>query len=269
MPAGERVGDRVDHAVPRGAKPLRVVSVSDRRRYSHAEKILDYSLAMQIGMLLFPQLTQLDLTGPHEVFSRAPGVVVHLVARTLTPVVSETGMAIIPTTTFAELPKPDILFVPGGYGQIAAIDDPETLGWLKTAGEHAKWVTSTCTGALLLGAAGLLRGYRATTHWAFFDLLPLVGATPVDERVVIDRNRITGGGVTAGIDAALRILAESISQEVAEGIQLQIEYDPAPPFTAGHPRSAPSPLVHKMRDRVSLRHAERKTQLEKLGLGAG
>ena len=221
---------------------------------------------MQIGMLMFPQLTQLDLTGPHEVFARMPGAEVHLVARTLTPVVSETGMTIVPTTTFSELPNPDVLFVPGGYGQIAATDDPDTVAWVRTAGEHAKWVTSTCTGALLLGAAGLLRGYRATTHWAFFDLLELVGATPVDERVVIDRNRITGGGVTAGIDTALRIIAEAAGREVAEGIQLQIEYDPAPPFSAGHPRSAASELTHKMRDRVAARHAERKQQLEKLAI---
>jgi cyclohexyl-isocyanide hydratase len=219
---------------------------------------------MQIGMLLFPQLTQLDLTGPHEVFARLPDARVHLVAKKDTPVTSETGMSILPTTTFAELPAPDVLFIPGGYGQIAATDDAETLAWVRTAGEQAKWVTSTCTGSLLLGAAGLLRGYRATTHWAFHDLLSLVGAIPVEERVVIDRNRITGGGVTAGIDAALAIIAIVAGRDAAEQIQLQIEYDPVPPFDAGHPRVASKALVEQMRERVAPRYAERRTQLERL-----
>jgi cyclohexyl-isocyanide hydratase len=223
---------------------------------------------MQIGMLLFPQLTQLDLTGPHEVFARLPGAKVHLVAKKDLPVTSETGLSILPTTTFAELPAPDVLFIPGGYGQIAATDDPETLAWVRAAGERAKWVTSACTGSLLLGAAGLLRGYRATTHWAFHDLLSLIGATPVAERVVIDRNRITGGGVTAGIDAALAIVGAVAGRDAAEQIQLQIEYDPAPPFGAGHPRVASQPLVDQMRERVAPRYAERRTQLERLRVSA-
>src|SRR5256885_7375147 len=146
---------------------------------------------MQIGMLLFPRLTQLDLTGPHEVLARLPGARVELVAKTREPVRSETGMAILPTAVLAEVPAPDIVFVPGGYGQVAACDDADTLAWLRAAGATARWITSAGTGALLLSAAGLLRGYRATTHWAYLDLLPLVGATPVRERVVIDRNRAT------------------------------------------------------------------------------
>ncbi|HSN28519.1 MAG TPA: DJ-1/PfpI family protein, partial [Kofleriaceae bacterium] len=157
----------------------------------------------------------------------------------------------------------DVLFVPGGWGQVAAGDDEETLAWLRAVGSTATWVTSACTGALLLGRAGLLEGYRATTHWAFHDLLALVGATPVQERVVVDRNRITGGGVTAGIDAALIIAERACGRAVAEAIQLQLEYDPQPPFGAGHPRSADPALVAKARARVAARYEARKHQLDR------
>ena len=216
-------------------------------------------------MLLFDQLTQLDLTGPHEVLARLPGATVNLVAKTRDPVRSETGLAIVPTATFADVPRADLLFVPGGWGQVAAGDDAETLAWLRTVGASATWVTSACTGALLLGVAGLLDGYRATTHWAFHDLLALVGATPVAERVVVDRNRITGGGVTAGIDAALIIAERTHGRAVAEAIQLQLEYDPQPPFHAGHPRTADPALVEKARERVAARYDARKKQLETRG----
>lgn len=221
---------------------------------------------MQIGMLLFPKLTQLDLTGPHEVLARLPGATVHLVAGTRDPVVSETGLAILPTATFADVAQVDLLFAPGGFGQIAASDDPETIAWLRAVGGSARWITSACTGALLLGAAGLLAGYRAATHWAFMDLLPLVGAIPESRRVVVDRNRITGGGVTAGIDVALRIVAEVAGREVAEQIQLQIEYDPEPPFRAGHPDVAPPELTARARTAIAERHAQRKAQLERLAI---
>ena len=217
---------------------------------------------MHIAMLLFPDLTQLDLCGPHEVLCRLPGATVHLVAKTREPVRSEFGLAILPTATFEDCPTAiDLLFVPGGVGQIAATDDPATINWLKRTGEGARWVTSACTGALLIGAAGLLRGYRATTHWSCVDLLPLVGATPAEGRVVIDRNRVTGGGVTAGIDAALAIAAEVAGRETAERIQLALEYDPRPAFTAGHPRSAPPELVAKAREQLADRHARREAQL--------
>ncbi|MGE5182273.1 MAG: DJ-1/PfpI family protein, partial [Acidobacteriota bacterium] len=146
---------------------------------------------MHIAMLLFPRLTQLDLTGPHEVLARIPGARVDLVAATREPCVSETGLAIVPTATFSDVRAADVVFAPGGHGQIAAIDDGVTVPWLREVGAHARYATSACTGALLLGAAGLLRGYRAATHWAFMDLLPLVGAIPTDERVVSDRDRIT------------------------------------------------------------------------------
>ncbi|HET7504890.1 MAG TPA: DJ-1/PfpI family protein [Kofleriaceae bacterium] len=219
---------------------------------------------MQLGMLLFPNLTQLDLTGPHEVLARIPGAQVHLVARTRDPVVSETGLAIVPTTTFDEIGEVDLVFAPGGVGQIAAGEDAATIDWLRRAGRAARWVTSACTGALLLGVAGLLDGYRAATHWAFLDLLPLVGAIPVSERVVVDRNRITGGGVTAGIDVALRIAEQVSGRAVAEQIQLQLEYDPHPALRAGHPDVAPPELVARTRARLAGRHAERKAQLERL-----
>ena len=212
-------------------------------------------------MLLFDQLTQLDLTGPHEVLARLPGATVQLVAKSREPVRSETGLSIVPTATLSDVPRADVLFVPGGWGQVAAGDDAETVAWLRAIGAHAQWVTSACTGALLLGIAGLLDGYRATTHWAFHDLLSLVGATPVAERVVVDRNRITGGGVTAGIDAALIIAERTAGRAVAEAIQLQLEYDPQPPFAAGHPRSADPALVAKARERVAARYEARKRQL--------
>jgi len=215
-------------------------------------------------MLLFPQLTQLDLTGPHEVLARLPGATTHLVAKTRDPVRSETGLAIVPTATFEDAPPIDLLFVPGGYGQIAATDDEATLAWLRGAGATAKWITSACTGALLLGAAGLLRGYRATTHWAYLDLLPLVGAIPEPHRVVVDRERITGGGVTAGIDVALTIAAEACGRAVAEHIQLMLEYDPHPPFQAGHPRIAAPDQVSRVRQQLAPRHAEREAQLRRL-----
>jgi len=215
-------------------------------------------------MLLFPQLTQLDLTGPHEVLARLPGATIQLVAASRDPVTSETGLSILPTATFAEVPAVDLLFVPGGWGQIAAGDDAATAAWLRQVGATARWVTSACTGALLLGIAGLLDGYRATTHWAFHDLLPLVGAIPVAERVVVDRNRITGGGVTAGIDAALRIAATVAGEVTAAQIALQLEYDPAPQ-RAGHPRTADPALVAAARERVAARHAARERQLRRSG----
>jgi cyclohexyl-isocyanide hydratase len=221
-------------------------------------------MALQIGMVLFQRLTQLDFTGPHEVLARIPGAQVHTVAKTRDPIVAETGLALLPSTTFSELPRVDMIFVPGGVGQIEASADAETIDWLRAAARDARWVTSVCTGALLLGVAGLLRGYRATTHWAFLDLLPLVGATPVDQRVVIDRNRITAGGITAGIDFGLTIAAEVAGREVAEAIQLHLEYDPAPPLSAGHPRTARPELVARARAQVAARHAERAELLRRL-----
>ncbi len=215
---------------------------------------------MRIAMLLFEKITQLDLTGPHEVLARIPGAEVLIVAKTMQPVLSETKLVLTPTATFADVPTTDLLFVPGGYGQIAATNDAETVAWLAQVGAKARWVTAACTGSLLLGKAGLLDGYRAATHWAYMDLLPLVGAIPTEQRVVVDRNRITSGGVTAGIDAALQIVLETAGRAVAEAIALNLEYDPAPAFP-GHPRSADVGLVEGIRENLKTRHAERRTQL--------
>ncbi|MHB1310894.1 MAG: DJ-1/PfpI family protein [Gemmatimonadaceae bacterium] len=198
---------------------------------------------MRIGYLLVPQLTQLDLTGAYEVLARLPDAESLLVALTRDRVVSDTGLAFSPDATFADVSSLDVLVVPGGPGATDAMVDDATLDFVSRAGEGAAWVTSVCTGALVLGAAGLLRGYRATTHWASMDLLPYFGATPVHERVVIDRNRVTGGGVTAGIDFGLTLAAQLAGRAVAEAIQLNLEYVPAPPFSAGSPETAPADVV--------------------------
>jgi cyclohexyl-isocyanide hydratase len=206
--------------------------------------------AVNVGMVLFPDLTQLDLTGPYEVFARMPGTRVYLVAATEAPVQSERGLTMTPDVTFDRVPRLDVICVPGGIGVNAMMEDRTLLQFLQVHARQARYVTSVCTGALLLGAAGLLRGYRATTHWLSLDLLPLFGAHVVDERVVIDRNRITGGGVTAGIDFGLVVASELFGPAVAQEIQLMIEYNPAPPFHGGSPDTAPADLVqHVIRAR--------------------
>lgn len=196
------------------------------------------SPSLSIGLLLFPNLTQLDLTAPFEVFARAPGASVHLIWKTLDPVLSDRGMAILPTTCFESCPKLDVLCIPGGPGQIALMDDVVTLNFIRNKSEEVRLMTSVCTGSLVLGAAGLLKGRKATSHWGSLEQLALLGAEPVSERVVQDGNLITGAGVTSGIDFALRLVAALYGDETAQNIQLQIEYDPAPPFTCGSPRVA-------------------------------
>ncbi|HEU4618812.1 MAG TPA: DJ-1/PfpI family protein [Gammaproteobacteria bacterium] len=196
-----------------------------------------------IGMLLFPGMTQLDFTGPYEVLARLPEAAVHVVATARDPVPTERGLMLTPTTTYGTCPRLDVIVVPGGPGTLELMQDDAVLDFLRREAGHAKYVTSVCTGAFVLGAAGLLTGYRATTHWLSLPLLGLVGAVPVDERIVIDGNRITGGGVTAGIDFALAIAAALHGEAVAQQIQLQIEYEPAPPFRSGSPRTAPAPVV--------------------------
>jgi cyclohexyl-isocyanide hydratase len=198
-------------------------------------------------MAIFPGLTQLDLTGPYEVLRRVPGAEVSLITATRDVVRSDTGLVLTPDETFAEAARVDVVFVPGGPGIDGAIRDGRVLDWLRRNAQ-ARWITSVCTGALILGAAGLLRGYRATTHWLSVDLLPLVGAEPSDDRVVVDRNRVTGGGVTAGIDFALSLVAEMEGVDLAKRIQLFIQYDPAPPFDVGSPRKAPAGLVEEIRE---------------------
>lgn len=197
------------------------------------------SPALSVGMVLFDGLTQLDVTGPYEMLARMPGTRVHLVAARAAPVRSEWGLTLVPDTTFDDAPPLDVLCVPGGWSVNAQLGEQALLEFLRARAPSARYVTSVCSGALLLGAAGLLRGYRATTHWLSLDLLPLFGATPVDARVVHDRDRITGAGVTAGIDFGLALATELFGASVAQAIQLAIEYDPAPMFASGSPRTAP------------------------------
>lgn len=200
----------------------------------------------EIAMLIYPGMTALDLIGPQQVFGYVMGTHVHLVAKTKDPVVSDTGVTIQPSKTFADCPDPvDILFVPGGgKATVALMSDDETLAFLAQRGNAAKLVTSVCSGALVLGAAGLLRGYKATSHWAVRDILPLLGAELVVSRVVQDRNRITSGGITAGIDFGLRIAAQLRGEDYARALELTLEYDPQPPFASGTPEKAP-PNVEK------------------------
>ncbi len=217
---------------------------------------------MRIGILIFPGMTQLDATGPYEVLARLPDAKVDLIGRGSAPVVTEWGMAIMPTVDMREAPPLDLLCVPGGGGINSLLGDTEVLGFLAREGAHADYVTSVCTGALVLGAAGLLRGYRATTHWLSHDLLPLLGAIPVDERVVIDRNRITGGGITAGIDFGLVIARAVAGEDVAREIALMMEYEPSPPFQSGSPHTAAPETVERVRQRRSAFQAERRKLVE-------
>lgn len=206
---------------------------------------------MQIVCVLFPEFTQLDLTGPYEVFHRLPRAEVALVAATSDPVASEGGLSIVPTATFAEDMACDVLFVPGGPGVNDAMLDDTLVGFVKRHGERAAFVTSACTGALVLGAAGLLAGFEAATHWASMEYLQAFGAWPKKERVVMSGNRITGGGVTAGIDIALRIAEQTHGRAVAEAVQLAIEYNPQPPFDAGSPDTAPKEIVDAVRAKLA------------------
>src|SRR5713101_3239278 len=200
---------------------------------------------LQVGMLLYPGLTLLDLIGPQTVWSWHAKI--HLVWKTRDMIVSDTGIGIQPTTTFSDCPNGlDVLFVPGGFGTVAAMKDREVLGFLADRAAQAKYVTSVCSGSLILGAAGLLQGYKATSHWAFRDILPMFGAEPVEARVVVDRNRITGGGVTASIDFGLVLLAKLRGDDVAKVTQLAMEYDPQPPFHAGSPRGAGAAMTRQL-----------------------
>jgi cyclohexyl-isocyanide hydratase len=194
---------------------------------------------LNIGFVIFPQLTQLDFTGPLQVLARLPGAATHIIAKSEAPVPSDCGLSLVPTSTFAACPDLDVICVPGGFGVVGAIGDRETVELVRRQAAGARYITSVCTGAFVLGAAGLLEGRRATTHWAYTDLLPMVGAVHEKARIVKDGNIITAGGVTSGIDFALSIAAEIAGAAVAQSIQLGIEYDPAPPFDAGHPDRAP------------------------------
>jgi cyclohexyl-isocyanide hydratase len=208
-----------------------------------------------IGFVIFPDLTQLDFTGPLQVLNRLPGSTTHIVAKSLDPVPSDCGLSLVPTTTFQDCPQLDLICVPGGSGVVKAMTDRETVDFVRYQAAGARYVTSVCTGAFVLGMAGLLHGHRATTHWAYTDLLPRVGATFEKARVVWDGNVITAGGVTSGIDFALRVVAGIAGDAVAESIQLSIEYDPAPPFNAGYPDRAPEAIRRRVADAFVARRA--------------
>ena len=225
---------------------------------------------MRIAFLLFPNVTQLDLTGPAQVLSRLGAEArIDLVWHHRDPVPTDAGFSIVPTATFDEVPGADILCVPGGFGVNDVIADDRAMARVAEIGADAAWVTSVCTGSLILGAAGLLRGYRAGCHWAQRDMLPLFGATPVAERVVVDRNRVTGGGVTAGIDFALTLAALVRGEDHARMIQLSLEYDPAPPFDAGSPEQAGQPLVAAYERRVAALAPGRDDRLRMLAARRG
>ncbi|NEI74046.1 DJ-1/PfpI family protein [Rhizobium lusitanum] len=225
---------------------------------------------LHIGSLIFDRLDQIDLTGPYEVLSAIPNATVHIGAKKMEVVKDFHGLPLYPTTTLRDMPKLDILHVPGGPGQQNLMEDEEVLGFIRRQAAEAAFVFSVCTGALLAGAAGLLKGRRATTHWASMEVLPLLGAIPVNERVVIDGNWVFAAGVTSGIDGALRLAAMARGDDVAKQIQLYMQYQPEPPFDSGTPEQAPPHILARQRDAVAALTAARietaKRVGEKLGL---
>jgi cyclohexyl-isocyanide hydratase len=223
-------------------------------------------MALEIGLLVFPRVQQLDLTGPYEVLASLPGASVHLVWKTRDPVTSSTGLVLQPTIEMKACPQLDIICVPGGVGINPLLEDTETLDFLRAQARGARYVTSVCTGALVLGAAGLLVGKRATTHWASHDLLGTLGALPVQGRVVRDGRIFSGGGVTAGIDFALTLAAEAAGRDEAEAIQLQLEYAPEPPFDAGRPDLCRPTILEQVRERGRALRKEREALVQRVAL---
>ena len=231
-----------------------------------------------IGFVIFPRITQLDFTGPFEVLGRLgtppsvstpsqfPGTKVHVIAKTLGPVTSDRDLTFMPTCTFESSPPLDLICVPGGAGVADALSDEETLEFIRVQGQRARYVTSVCMGSLLLGAVGLLRGRRANTHWAYVDLLPLVGARHERGRIVGDGNVFTSAGVSAGIDFAFGVVAEIAGPDVAKAIQLSIEYDPEPPFDSGHPDKASEQARELMIQRNQASHSAIRQALERLAV---
>ncbi len=224
---------------------------------------------ISVAFLLFPNVTQLDLTGPAQVLSRLGNAKIDLVWKTLDPVMTDAGFAILPTATFADIAQADILCVPGGIGVTDVMMDEAAMAWVRQLGGSARWVTSVCTGSLILGAAGLLEGYEATTHWAWHEHLALFGARPVKARTVFDRNRVTGGGVTAGIDFALSLMAAIRGEDHARIVQLALEYDPAPPFDSGSPDKAGEALMSRYAERMTALAPNREVQMQEAAVHLG
>ncbi|MBW7946216.1 MAG: DJ-1/PfpI family protein [Sphingomonadaceae bacterium] len=217
-----------------------------------------------IGFLLYPELTQLDMTGPAQVLARMPGARLHFVWKDMELIRDDCGLTFLPTATFEDCPQLDMICVPGGYGTAAVMQDEAALAWLRKQAAGARFVTSVCTGSLVLAAAGLMTGYRAGCHWAWRDLLAGFGAIPVAERVVEDRDRISGGGVTAGIDFAFRIVERLHGRDVAEMIQLALEYDPAP-LGGGTPETARKSILDMTRAAMTARGFDlRRTEISSL-----
>jgi cyclohexyl-isocyanide hydratase len=229
-------------------------------------KVTKMNTSFEIGFLLYPQVTQLDLTGPVQVLSRVPGAHVHLLWKSASAIPTDAGFSINATTAFADCPQLDVICVPGGRGIGVHMQDAEVIAFLQRQGENARYVTSVCNGSLLLGAAGLVNGYQSACHWMWMDYLPRFGAIPVNARVVRDRNRISGGGVTAGIDFGFVLAAELAGEEVAKAIQLGLEYDPQPPFDYGSPEKAGPELEARLRELQRDRIAQFEQQLEKVAL---
>jgi cyclohexyl-isocyanide hydratase len=224
---------------------------------------------ISVAFLLFPNVTQLDLTGPAQVLSRLGNAKIDLVWKTLDPVMTDAGFAILPTATFADIAQADILCVPGGIGVTDVMMDETAMMWVRHIGGSAEWITSVCTGSLILGAAGLLDGYRATTHWAWHEHLALFGALPAKARTVFDRNRVTGGGVTAGIDFALSLMAAIRGEDHARMVQLALEYDPSPPFDSGSPDKAGEALMSRYAERMAALAPNREAQMQEAAVHLG
>lgn len=217
----------------------------------------------RVGFLLWPGLTQLDMTGPAQVLSRIPGAEMHYAWKTIEPIPSDCGLPLMPTITLADCPQLDLLCVPGGAPVAPVMRDREVLDWLRTQAAGAEFVTSVCTGSLILAAAGLLNGYKAGCYWASGHQLPLFGAEFVEERVVFDRNRVSAGGVTSGIDFAFRLIEHKFGRDMAELIQLSIEYDPQP-VAGGTPRSARPEIVDQVRALMASRIAKREAEIAEI-----
>lgn len=217
---------------------------------------------VSVAFLLFPDVTQLDLTGPAQVLSRLGNARIDLVWKDREPVPTDAGFSLLPTATFEDVRTADIVCLPGGLGTLAVMDDPVVLDWIRGVAQSATWVTSVCTGSLLLGAAGLLKGYRATSHWASRDQLRYFGAIPTNARIVTDRNRVTGGGVTSGIDFGLALTALIRGENHAKLVQLGIEYDPAPPFDSGAPAKADPAILAAYQEMMRQRAPDREKMVQ-------